>query len=168
MFCADGQVVATFSHRIERDISDGGLQEVVLVGAHSSRQRAQEYIVHQDDSRFRLHEEFFTKELPDWLHAEFGLATDRNRTGVFGFSHGGAFASTMATRLRELFGLVIAFSIASGFEQFQTMEHITLPSPRFYLSSGTRKAFAENNSANCQPSHAAQHRTYPYRTTCGP
>jgi len=139
VFCADGQAIATFSERIERDISDQKLHEVVLVGVHSSQQRSQEYIVDEDDSRFRLHEKFFTEELPDWLRAEFGLATDRNRTGVFGFSRGGAFALTMASRHRELFGLVIAFSTAGEFEQFEITEQSTVPSPRFYLSAGTRE-----------------------------
>lgn len=139
MFCADGQVVAAFSERMERDISNRELQDVVLVGVHSSQQRSQEYIVDKDDLRFRRHEELFTEELPDWLLAEFGLATDRSRTGVFGCSHGGAFALTMAARHKELFGLVIAFSTAGEFEQFKITEHSTVPSPRFYLSAGTRE-----------------------------
>ena len=139
VFCADGQTIATFSKRIERDISDQELREVVLVGVHSSQQRSPEYIVNEDDLRFRLHEQFFTEELPDWLCVEFGLATDRNRTGVFGFSHGGAFALTMASRHRELFGLVIAFSTTGEFEQFEITEQSTVPAPRFYLSAGTRE-----------------------------
>ncbi len=139
LFCADGQAVASFSQRIERDISDRRLQEIVLVGVHSSQQRSREYTLDQDNSRFRLHEQFFTGELPDWLHAEFGLTTNRNRTGVFGFSHGGAFALTMVSRHTDLFGLAIAFSTAGKFEQFQVTEQDSETLPRFYLSAGTRE-----------------------------
>lgn len=128
-----------FSRRIELAISDQELQETVLVGVHSSRHRRLEYTVGQDDSRFRDHEQFLAKELPAWLCTEFGLASDRRRTGVFGFSHGGAFALTMASRYRNLFGVVIAFSTAGEFEQFQPTGHSTDPSPRFYLSAGTRE-----------------------------
>ena len=139
VFCTDGQTLAAFSQRIERDISNRELEELVLVGAHSSPWRSQEYTLDQDDSRFRLHEQVFTEELPDWLHAEFGLTAERNRTGVFGFSHGGAFALTMASRHRALFGLVIAFSTAGKFEEFQITQQTADPLPKFYLSAGTRE-----------------------------
>lgn len=139
VFCTDGQAVEAFSHRIERDINDRKLPPLVLVGAHSSQRRSQEYTFGQDDSRFRLHEHFFTKELPDWLNATFNLKADRNRTAVFGFSHGGAFALTMASRHSDLFSVVIAFSTAGAFEEYQVTEHTTGPNPRFYLSAGSRE-----------------------------
>ena len=139
VFCADGQAVGTFSKRIESDIRSRDVQEVVLVGVHSSQHRSQEYTLGQDDLRFRLHEQFFTEELPDWLNAEFGLASERHQTGIFGFSHGGAFALTMASRHRDLYGVVIAFSTAGEFEQLQITEENTHRTPRFYLSAGNRE-----------------------------
>ena len=139
IYCTDGQTLAAFSQRIEREIGNGEVEELVLVGVHSSPQRSQEYTLDQDDSRFRLHEQFFTEELPDWLHAEFGLMAERNRTGVFGLSHGGAFALTMASRHRALFGLVIAFSTAGKFEEFQMTKQSADLLPKFYLSAGTRE-----------------------------
>ncbi|MEM8681438.1 MAG: alpha/beta hydrolase-fold protein [Planctomycetota bacterium] len=139
VFCTDGQMVPPFATRVERDIRDGELPAIVLVGVHSSRHRSQEYNLGQDDSKFRWHEQFFTEELPAWLHAEFGLAADRNQTAVFGCSHGGAFALTMASRHRDQYGLVIAFSVAGTFETLEELQSNPQPLPRFYLSAGTRE-----------------------------
>jgi len=139
VFCTDGQALAMFAHGFESRIRDCELPEIVLVGVHSSQHRAQEYTLGYNDLKYRTHEQFFTEEVPEWLKSEFGLVTDRSRTGVFGFSHGGAFVLTMAARHRDLYGLVIAFSIAGGFEQFQITEQSHELSPRFYLSAGTRE-----------------------------
>lgn len=139
LFCTDGQTVDAFARRIKRELSEQEFPSVVIVGAHSSQYRSQEYTPGENQSRFRRHEHFFVEELPQWLHAEFGLKADRNRTAVFGVSLGGAFALTMAARHRNLFGLVIAFSVAGLFESYQRTQDANETTPRFYLSAGSRE-----------------------------
>jgi enterochelin esterase-like enzyme len=139
VFCTDGQVLNSFTQRIERDIRNLELGELVLVGVHSSRERSEEYCLTQNEGLFHRHEQFFTDEVPDWLRKEFGLVVERDRTGVFGYSYGAAFALTMASRRRDLFGLIIAFSVAGKFEEFEIKEQDVDALPRFYLSAGTRE-----------------------------
>ena len=139
LFCADGQTVEAFSRRIEREVDEGTLPQIVLVGAHSSQQRFTEYVRGQDESRFRRHQEFFIEELRDWFNMEFGVTLDRNRTAVFGFSHGGAFALTMASRHPGHFSLVVAFSVAGDFEEYQLQGQNCEAISRFYLSAGSKE-----------------------------
>lgn len=138
VFCADGQAMRTFVQRMERE-SSGKPLDVAFIGVHSSAKRSQEYTVNQDASNFRLHERFFAEELPDFLRARFGLVLERSQTGIFGFSHGGAFALTMAARHRHLFGVVMAFSIAGEFQNIDWSDNGDAPTPKFYLSAGTRE-----------------------------
>lgn len=139
VFCGDGQAVEALSQRIEREIDEGKLPPIVIVGAHASQHRWHEYTLGEDDSRFRRHEQLFVAELPQWLLSEFGVKADRNRTALCGFSHGAAFALTMASRHRDLFGVVIAFSIAGTFEEYQVTDPSKELNPKFYLSAGTRE-----------------------------
>lgn len=139
VYCTDGQALVSFSRNIEQATNMRELPELVLVGLHSSKHRSQEYTLDQDTSRFRFHEQFFMEEVPCWLRNQFGFQTERDRTGIFGFSHGGAFALTMASRHSDLLGLVIAFSPAGMFEGIQFERQRDDRLPRFYLSAGTRE-----------------------------
>jgi enterochelin esterase-like enzyme len=140
LFCADGQAVHCFSHRLCQTIEREGVPPVILIGVHSSeRYRAKEYIHGVDDRRFEAHERFFTDEVYRWTTAKFDLSIVRESCGVFGFSNGGAFALSMGARHREKYGVVIAFSIAGGPDRVQESEYARRPIAKYYLSAGTRE-----------------------------
>jgi enterochelin esterase-like enzyme len=140
VFCADGQAVHGFAHRLHDAIKERSVPPVILVGVHSSEQyRAKEYIDGADQCRFVAHECFFTDEVYHWASVEFSLSTIRQSCAVFGFSNGGAFALTIGARHRERYGVVIAFSIAGGPERVAESEYARRPIAKYYLSAGTRE-----------------------------
>ena len=79
------------------------------------------------------------RSYPHWAQTTLGVHAVPNRTAVCGFSHGGAFALTMASRHDDLFGLAIAFSTAGAFAESQRFAPLHRAVPRFYLSAGTKE-----------------------------
>ena len=83
IFCADGQAVPEFSHRLNEAIERESVPSVILIGVHSSDQyRAKEYIDGADEERFQAHERFFTDEIYRWAFAKFNLCASRERSSL--------------------------------------------------------------------------------------
>jgi enterochelin esterase-like enzyme len=140
LFCADGQAVHGFFHRLSHAIEREGVPPVILVGVHSSeRHRAKEYIHGADDQCFEAHERFFTDEVYRWAIAQFNPSIERRSCGVFGFSNGGAFVLSMGARHRDKYGVVIAFSIAGGPHRVEESEYARRPIAKYYISAGTKE-----------------------------
>lgn len=112
VYAADGECVGGLAPLVEPLILAGALPPLLLVGAHSGEDelRAKEYLPRHDWTRFTAHERFFVDELAAWAERELGATTDRTLRAVFGFSNGGVFASEMALRHSERFGVALPFS----------------------------------------------------------
>jgi enterochelin esterase-like enzyme len=73
------------------------------------------------------------EEVSAWAEEHVGVAPDRERRAVFGFSNGAAFAVAMGLRHPERFGHVPAFSLAWRFDSPNWPAHLA---PRHYLVAG--------------------------------
>lgn len=147
VFCADGHAVSAFAAGVSREIESGNLPDVTLIGAHSSTRRSQEYVPGIDRIRFQAHEQFFVDELTTWAASEFGIHLRASSCGIFGLSHGGAFAVTTGTRHSHRFGVVIAFSIPSMPTEFVKALDNDQPLPRYYLAAGSREQGCRHSTA---------------------
>jgi enterochelin esterase-like enzyme len=155
VYAADGEAVPAFASMLEPVLLDGSLPPVALVGLHSGPAggtraagnpvvdlRAQEYLTGHDDRRFAAHERFFVSEVVPWAEAQFAVATNPARRAVFGFSNGGAFATTMGVRHPALFGSILAFSVAGG----KPASRLKPPLSRFYFVAGTLEPGLRENT----------------------
>jgi predicted esterase len=135
VFCADGQTTKYFADRLQESDHNWPL---VLVGVdHDPRNRAVEYVFGNRPEAFANHELFFTETVFDWAHQEFKLKTNRNRTVVFGYSCGGAFATSMAVRHPDKYVGAIAMSIAGRPVRVdQDTGEVDLSNSRFCLAAG--------------------------------
>ncbi len=161
LFCADGQAIQGFSHRLARTMEQDDIPPSILIGAHSSDEyRVEEYIDGVDDLRFEAHERFFVSELSDWSRARLALTLARDSCGVFGFSNGAALALSLAVRHREQYGVAIAFSIAGGPHRVEESQYAHRPIAKYYLASGTReKPFCRTGRAIAEilDKHGVEH-----------
>lgn len=106
VYCTDGQVVEALAQEFSRS---GVAEWPVFVGVHSSETvRAQEYLFSLAPE-YLHHERFFTEELRAWSR-NLELEPSRNRSVVFGFSNGGAFALTTALRNPHCYDAALSFS----------------------------------------------------------
>ncbi len=149
IYLADGESVQGLAPLIEPAILSGEIPQVVLVGmpAGVSAQtgaydvnkdfRAQEYLLGINLERFKKHETFFTEEVRLWAEQTYGVATDLKQRAVYGFSNGGTFAASMGERHPELYGKVMAFSVAGSGVFFSSDSFKNKPIPEFYLVAGT-------------------------------
>lgn len=138
-FCADGQAVPDFARSLRHAVQAGQCPPTILVGVHSVQsKRGEEYLLGADDGAFDAHQAFFVQNLPDWLRSTFEIEVRVERTAVFGFSNGGAFAMAMGLRHPDKFGVVVGFSVA----RCKCRALIPPPNspwiPRYYLSAGNR------------------------------
>jgi enterochelin esterase-like enzyme len=147
IYATDGQ---TRPEVLEPLIVSGKIRPVIVIGAAPGEYmgkrdgnepfdfkkdlRALEYLPGADDERFKKHEVFFCEELSAWAQKEFGASADRKDKGVLGCSNGARFAIEMGLRHPELFGHVLAFSVAGD-------SKLKLPKadvhPHYYLAAGT-------------------------------
>ena len=135
VFCADGQTTKYFAEQLQKSNRN---RPLVLVGVdHDPHHRAIEYVFGNCPEAFANHELFFTETVFDWVHQEFDLTTIRNRTVVFGYSCGGAFATSMAVRHPDKYAGAIAMSIAGQPVRVdQDTEKVDLSNSRFCLAVG--------------------------------
>jgi enterochelin esterase-like enzyme len=137
---ADG---AHRAHVIEPLVLQGRLPPVVCLGVEhlgGNEGRADEYLPGRDAARFDAHLAFQADELPAWTAGELGLPVSRGRRVVTGQSNGAAFAVWAGLRRPDVFGHVLAFSVAGG----RPAASLRLPeaSPAsFQLVAGTLEVF---------------------------
>ncbi|CAN5509744.1 hypothetical protein BH10PLA2_BH10PLA2_03080 [soil metagenome] len=147
IYATDGQ---TRPEVLEPLIVSGKIRPVIVIGAACGEYlgvldgkvpyefqkdlRALEYLPGPDEERFKKHEVFFCEELAAWAQKEFGASPDRKNKGVLGCSNGARFAVEMGLRHPDLFGHVLAFSVAGD-------SKLKLPKtdvqPHYYLAAGT-------------------------------
>jgi enterochelin esterase-like enzyme len=139
LFCADGQNTVAFATEFFN--ADPGKTTLWFVGVDSCLfHRNAEYVVGRDERRFTQHESFLIKTVWQWVEQEFGLTLSRQRVGAFGYSCGGSFAVSMGIRHPDLFGTVLAFSVAG--RPVSDFEHAPVPdisSSAFFLRAGSRE-----------------------------
>ena len=131
VYAADGEECIYYAAALEPLILEGKVPATAIVGVHcggyeggplkdlskydpSKDLRAVEYLPMIDSVRFGKHESFFANEVTKWAESTFGLSSLRERRAVFGVSNGGRFAATIGVDHPEVFGNVIAFSLAVG------------------------------------------------------
>jgi enterochelin esterase-like enzyme len=101
---------------IEPLVLQGRLPPVVCLGVDclGGMGRAHEYLPGYNSAAFDAHMAFQTDELPAWTAGELGLSPSRERRIVTGQSNGGAFAIAAGLERPDVFGHVLAFSVAGG------------------------------------------------------
>jgi enterochelin esterase-like enzyme len=131
VYAADGQDIAIYAPAVEAAILEGRIHPTALIGVHNGGYdggpledlskydpdkdfRAIEYLPILANERFGKHEKFFAEEIPTWAEEKFGVSSRPEHRAVFGFSNGGRFAATVGVDRPEVFGNVIAFSLAVG------------------------------------------------------
>ena len=137
LYCTDGLAMPFYSNKIANRLK----QEwpIVMVGVASDpKNRAEEYVVGRDKEAYARHEEFFTTTIPAWFLSEFGIATTRDRTALFGYSCGGNFVSAMAVAHPERYRGAIAMSIAGRPVRvdLDADPELDVTDLRFYLAAG--------------------------------
>ena len=134
VYCADGQVIETLAFAL-RSLPEDNLP--ILVGVHSDPEvRAQEYLPSTKDL-YLAHESFFVENVRSWAHDRFDITMARDKSFVFGFSNGGAFAISVAFRHCDRFAAAIAFSIPP-FGDLPVSSSPCERLPEIYLASGNQ------------------------------
>lgn len=127
-----------YAEVVDAAIDDGRLPPVVLVGVPSGlvvdgeNRRGQEYLAGLGHARFAAHERFVTGTVLPWAHDRMGGAPDPPGHVVAGCSNGAAWALTMARRHPDVFGAVLAFSLAGSGRRERPVAGV-----RHYLVAGT-------------------------------
>jgi enterochelin esterase-like enzyme len=143
VWMADGQSTADFAAVLEPLIDDGVLPDLALIGVHSPSGsftdpaddlRAQEYLPSLRAPRFKAHAQFFAHEARAWAETALGVAAERHRQAVFGFSNGGVFTASMGAMFPNVYGAVLAFSLGMQPKRQRWPQHAA---PRYYLLAGT-------------------------------
>ena len=139
LFCSDGQNTAAFAREFYRA---NPIRSLWFVGVDSSRHyRNDEYVRGRDKEWFRMHESFFVETVIDWTRQAIGINHCRERTAVFGYSCGGAFAAYMGIRNPDTYGTSFAFSIAGRpVTNFDLRPATELSKGLFVLRSGSRES----------------------------
>jgi enterochelin esterase-like enzyme len=146
------------SYVLEPLITSGKVPPMIVVAASSGEYlgdrtkgydfkkdlRAMEYLAGEDAERYAKHETFFCEELVSWAEREFGAAKQRQERAIFGCSNDARFAFDMGVKHPDLFGHVIAFSVA-GRREFKLPENAT-GLPHFHLAAGTWEGFLKTTT----------------------
>lgn len=152
VYLADGGLVRDFAPvlepRIGRDVPP-----VLLVGVEAKPDpvRQQEYLPGVARRRFEQHHRFFVEEVRAWAEAQLGAGRSRERRAVFGASNGARFAVEVGLRHPEVYGTVIAFSMAGAASVRRAARRRAAERPRHYLVAGTLEHAFHANTAR----HAA-------------
>lgn len=137
---ADG---AHRAHVIEPLVLQGKLPPVVCLGVDcisSNEGRADEYLPGHNAARFDAHMAFQVEELPAWTADELALSPYRHRRIVTGQSNGAAFAIWAGLERPDVFGHVLAFSVAGG-PPPANLRLPDAPAASFHLVAGTLEVF---------------------------
>lgn len=143
---ADGQGAEGMARALEAAILDKRVAPTVILGIHnggyegtpgmeydpSKDLRAREYLEEQDPDRFTKHLLWVIDGVLPWAREKYGLTHEYQKTAVFGFSNGGAFAYLAAIRRPEVFGVAIPLSL--GYSPQSSPE--TYLKSHFYFASG--------------------------------
>jgi predicted esterase len=145
---------ADAAHRaevLEPLVLQGRLPPVVCLGVEflsGLTGRADEYLPGQSMARFDAHMAFQADDLPAWTSEDLGLSPPPERRVVTGQSNGGTFAVWAGLRRPDVFGHVLAFSVAGD----PPPAHLPEPGPRwapasYQLVAGSLEPFRSGTSA---------------------
>ncbi len=143
VFAADGQLISAWGRLLE----GGDVPSTMIVGVHRTGDetlRLHEYSPAFDAARFAAHETFFTRDVQQWVHAQFGVSLPAARTAVCGVSAGGELALAMGLRHPDVYGAVFCASPGGGYRPPLIM---TSGIPRVYLVAGTLEPFFHDNAS---------------------
>ena len=138
IYCCDGQSTPFFAESL---FHQPGFEQVWLIGVDNSpSQRNAEYVHSLGSPSFVQHETFFTGNVRSWAESITGIKHRPERTSVFGYSCGGAFAFSMGVRHPQLLRTTFAFSIAAWpLENPPPKPDAEMQSSVFYLRTGSRE-----------------------------
>jgi len=137
------------AHVIEPLVLEGTLPPVVCLGVEhldGNDGRVAEYLPGHDPARFAAHLAFQADELPVWTADELGLEVTRQRRIVTGQSNGGAFAVAAGIERPDVFGHVLAFSVAGGRPEAD-LRLQDAPAAGYDLVAGTLEPFRRTTRA---------------------
>jgi enterochelin esterase-like enzyme len=145
VFAGDGQLISRWGGYLE---AAGDLPPTMIVGVNRSDDedemvRISEYSPAFDAERFAAHEEFFVKDVRQWVRSRFSVALPPDRTAVSGVSASGEFSLAMGLRHPGLYGAVFSASPGGGYRPPAVMPW---PLPRVYLVAGTLEPFFLENA----------------------
>ena len=135
VYMADGESTSAYAQMLEPAILSGKLPPTIIVGVHSGGYRGEsgktsqmewdfraiEYLLGAEEmigeklvhkNHFSAHEQFFTQLVRQRAEKRYGAAKNRDQRILFGCSNGAAFVVAMAQRHPDLYGNVLAFSLA--------------------------------------------------------
>jgi len=138
IYCSDGQNAGAFAHQF---FNAFGADCIWFVGVDCSPEhRNAEYVIGRDNFSFEKHESFFVNTVVDWATQVIGIRHSRNRSAVFGYSCGGAFAASIGIRHPDVYGTIFAFSIAGRpITNFEAHPELDLSAVAFYFRAGSRE-----------------------------
>ncbi|QDT70982.1 alpha/beta hydrolase [Lacipirellula limnantheis] len=137
LYCTDGQALQHILDTVSPSAEPWTAPPVAIIGVESSGDaRGEEYLLGVDKSRYQAHESLFIGDVRQWTESRLSIRTGRQHWGIFGFSNGGAFALATGLRHPELFGFVIAFSMARCPKSPVRVDSQAGRELRFYLAAG--------------------------------
>jgi enterochelin esterase-like enzyme len=147
VFAGDGQLISQWG----ADLEAAGGPSTMIVGTHRADDetlRLQEYVCSADfdwcdPDRFAAHEQFFVRDVREWVGSRFGVTLPSERTAVCGVSASGELALAMGLRHPKLFGALFCASPGGGYQPPLPMSS---PLPRAYLVAGRRERFFLENA----------------------
>lgn len=135
VYCTDGQVVETLVAEFDQSPLNG--VRPMLLGVHSHpTKRAQEYLLDSTEL-YREHEQFIVYTVRSWARSKWGISTARERSILFGFSNGGAFALATALRNCDCFTAVISLSVPP-FGPLPKCSPLGCQRPLIYMAAGNQ------------------------------
>jgi enterochelin esterase-like enzyme len=142
VFAGDGQAISQWGRVLEAT----SLPSTMIVGVHGlsdERARLHEYSPVFDADRFAAHEQFFVRDVRQWVGSRFEVALPPTRTAVFGYSAGGELALALGLGHPDVYGVVLSGSPGGGYQPTGTMPSSL---PRVYLFAGTLEPFFLDNA----------------------
>jgi Ser/Thr protein kinase RdoA (MazF antagonist) len=142
VFAGDGQLISQWGGVLEAT----DVLSTMIVGVHrlaDETLRLHEYSPVFDAERFAAHEEFFVKDVRQWIRERFGVALPPERTAVFGVSAGGELALALGLRHPDIYGAVFSASPGAGYKPTGLTPGSV---SRVYLVAGTLEPFFLDNA----------------------
>ena len=142
IYCGDGQLIPQWGE----DLEDLDLTPVMIVGTHrleDEMDRLKEYTPVFDQAIYEAHEDFFVRDVRDWIKERSGMEFPREKTAVLGVSAGAELALSIGTRHPDIYGAILAASPGAGYRPPPTFGK---DQPNTYLVAGKQEQFFLDNA----------------------
>lgn len=134
---------------IEKLVSQGKMQDIIVVGIYNTSDRIDEYTPCPDSShgggKAQIYADFIVNTLKPFIDTTYRTLPDRVHTGIMGSSLGGLVSLYIGQHYPEVFGLIGAMSPSIWWSNlqivgsFETFLQGTLQKPRIWLDCGTNE-----------------------------